>query len=156
MDYPPSGHPEEYSFSWQRGRILNEFQLHFIPQGAGTFESDDFLRLVALAFCVAAPLAYLAMERWLEGFAYRIEISWWIFLITGLAALGMALASAIVLGVDSIPAGNEAMQYLMNPKLSWPIALTALGILTGIGLAAGVLPARRAARLDPVESLRYE
>jgi len=71
-------------------------------------------------------------------------------------AIGMAVASAIVVGVDSIPAGNEAMQYLLNPKLSWPIALAALAILTGIGLVAGVLPARRAARLDPVESLRYE
>ena len=71
--------------------------------------------------------------------------------------LGLAFAVAVVLGVDSIPdAGNEAMQFLANPKLSWPIALTTVGILTAIGLLAGLFPARRAASLDPVESLRYE
>ncbi len=71
-------------------------------------------------------------------------------------AIGLALASGLVLGVDAIPADGQAMQYIANPKLSWPIALVSVAILTGIGLAAGVLPARRAARLDPVESLRYE
>lgn len=71
-------------------------------------------------------------------------------------AIGLALASGIVIGVDSLPADDMAMQYIGNPKLTWPITLASVGILTGIGLAAGVLPARRAARLDPVEALRYE
>ena len=53
--------------------------------------SKDFLKLVGLAFIVAVPLAYFAMQRWLDGFAYRIEISWWIFLMAGLTALGVAL-----------------------------------------------------------------
>ena len=53
--------------------------------------SKDFLKLVGLAFVVAAPLAYFAMNRWLEAFAYQVDLSWWIFLITGLAALGIAL-----------------------------------------------------------------
>jgi putative ABC transport system permease protein len=48
------------------------------------------------------------------------------------------------------------MEFLANPKLSWPIGLGTVGILTLIGLLAGVLPARRAASMDPVESLRYE
>jgi putative ABC transport system permease protein len=48
------------------------------------------------------------------------------------------------------------MQYILNPKLSWPIALICVGILISVGLLAGVLPARRAAAVDPVESLRYE
>ncbi|MBA2246174.1 MAG: ABC transporter permease [Gemmatimonadetes bacterium] len=70
--------------------------------------------------------------------------------------IGLALASGIVLGVDSLPDGNEAMQFLANPKLSWPIGLGTVGILVAIGLIAGVFPARKVARLDPVESLRYE
>jgi len=70
--------------------------------------------------------------------------------------LGLAVAVAIVLAVDSLPASNEAMVLLLNPKLSWPIGITTVSILTLIGLAAGVFPARKAAALDPVESLRYE
>ena len=53
--------------------------------------SKDFLKLVAVAFILAAPLAYLVMQRWLDDFAYRIDIPWWIFLLAGLAALGIAL-----------------------------------------------------------------
>lgn len=52
--------------------------------------SKDFLKLVLVAFVVAAPLAYLAAQRWLEGFAYHIELSWTIFLLAGLAALSVA------------------------------------------------------------------
>ena len=75
--------------------------------------------------------------------------------LTG-GALGMLLASLLVLGVASIPDANEAMTFIANPKLSWPIGLGTVGILTLIGIVAGVLPARRAAAVDPVEALRYE
>src|SRR5205807_6428 len=71
--------------------------------------------------------------------------------------VGLVTAALIVTGVDAIPTeGNPAMQYILNPKLSWPIALICVGILISIGLLAGMLPARRAAAVDPVESLRYE
>ena len=39
--YPPPGHPEGYAFFWQHGRILHEFQLHYITRGAGEFESES-------------------------------------------------------------------------------------------------------------------
>jgi len=53
--------------------------------------STDFLKLVGLAFLVAVPLAYFAMQRWLEGFAYRIEIGPGVFLLTGTLVLLIAL-----------------------------------------------------------------
>ena len=53
--------------------------------------SKDFLKLVVLAFLLGAPVAYLIMQHWLADFAYRIDISWPIFLMAGLAALGVAL-----------------------------------------------------------------
>ena len=71
--------------------------------------------------------------------------------------IGLAFSAMVVFGVDAIPTdGNPAMAYFANPKLSWPITSLCLGILVAIGLAAGILPARRAAAVDPVESLRYE
>jgi putative ABC transport system permease protein len=75
--------------------------------------------------------------------------------LTG-GVIGATLAALLVIGVDSLPANNMALQFLANPKLSWPIALTTVGILAGIGLVAGVFPARKAASVEPVESLRYE
>lgn len=53
--------------------------------------SANFLKLVLLAFLVAAPLAWLFMEKWLQGFAYRQSISWWVFVVAALGALLIAL-----------------------------------------------------------------
>ena len=53
--------------------------------------SSDFARLVLIAFVVGAPVAYLSAKRWLDGFAYRIEISWQIFLMAGSLVLAIAL-----------------------------------------------------------------
>lgn len=53
--------------------------------------SKDFLKLVLIAALIAFPVAWLAMNKWLEDFAYRISIPWWIFLLAGFIALAIAL-----------------------------------------------------------------
>lgn len=69
---------------------------------------------------------------------------------------GLIVAASIVLLVDMLPIDNPAMQYVANPKLSWPISIACVSFLVMIGFSAGYLPARRAAAVDPVDSLRYE
>ncbi len=51
----------------------------------------DFVKWVAIAFVIASPIARYAMNRWLQNFAYRTELSWWIFVLAGLLVLGIAL-----------------------------------------------------------------
>jgi len=53
--------------------------------------SKEFLGLVGLAFLIAVPLAWWGMRQWLQEFAYRVPISWWIFPIAGVAALFIAV-----------------------------------------------------------------
>jgi putative ABC transport system permease protein len=55
--------------------------------------SKDFVRLIAISFLIATPLAWLVMKNWLDGFAYRIPISWWIFPCAGLLAVIIALGT---------------------------------------------------------------
>ncbi len=68
--------------------------------------SKDFLRLVLFALIIAIPAAIWAMNAWLEGFAYRIELPWWIFAISGLLAL---LIAFVTVSFQAIKAA------LMNP-----------------------------------------
>ena len=53
--------------------------------------SRDFLKLVCLAILIASPIAWWSMNQWLQDFAYRIKIEWWIFLLSGLFAVAIAL-----------------------------------------------------------------
>jgi len=53
--------------------------------------SMDFVKLVALAIVIASPIAWWAMTKWLQGFAYRAPVSWWIFVLAGAAAIIIAL-----------------------------------------------------------------
>ncbi len=75
--------------------------------------NKDFIKWVMIAFVVAVPIAYYTMNKWLENFAYKTNLSWWIFAVAGVVALGIALLT-----------------------VSWQ--------------------SWKAARRNPVESLRYE
>jgi putative ABC transport system permease protein len=56
-----------------------------------TMLNKDFIKWVSLAFVIATPIAYYAMNLWLENFAYKTKLTWWIFALAGVLALGMAL-----------------------------------------------------------------
>lgn len=71
--------------------------------------SRDFLLLVLISFIIAAPIAWFGMHSWLKDFAYRIDISWWIFALAGL------LAVLIAVGTISFQAIRAAV---MNPVKS--------------------------------------
>ncbi len=53
--------------------------------------SLDFLKLVLIAMIIAIPLAWMAANKWLEKYPYRIEVSWWIFAVGGLLVVLIAL-----------------------------------------------------------------
>lgn len=53
--------------------------------------SKDYLKLIGLAILISIPIAWWAMNKWLENFAYRIDIEWWMFLLTGIATIFIAL-----------------------------------------------------------------
>ena len=71
--------------------------------------SKDLLSLVLIAFIIATPLAWLAMNNWLQDFAYRTNISWWIFAACGISMLMIAL---VLLSIRTIRAA------LANPVKS--------------------------------------
>lgn len=68
--------------------------------------SKDFLQLVVIAILIASPVAWWAMHAWLQDFPYRIAISWWVFIFTGLTAL---LIAFLTVSFQAIKAA------LMNP-----------------------------------------
>ncbi|MGZ5285727.1 MAG: FtsX-like permease family protein [Flavisolibacter sp.] len=55
--------------------------------------SKEFVKLVLIAFVIATPFAWWAMNQWLKDFAFRVNISWWIFLVAGCLALLIAMAT---------------------------------------------------------------
>jgi len=60
-------------------------------QGITTLLSLDFIKLVLIAILIASPIAWWAMHQWLQSFAYRITITWWMFALAGLGAMLIAL-----------------------------------------------------------------
>jgi putative ABC transport system permease protein len=53
--------------------------------------NTTFVKWVAIAFVIAVPIAWYAMRRWLENFAYKTDLSWWIFALAGLFVLAIAV-----------------------------------------------------------------
>lgn len=71
--------------------------------------SKDFIKLVLVAIVIATPVAWYGMNKWLEGFAYKSPVHWWVFLIAGLLAVVVAL---VTISFQSIKAAS------MNPVKS--------------------------------------
>jgi len=74
--------------------------------------SKDFVRLVGIAFIVASPLVYLAMRRWLESFAYRIEVGVGVLVLAGALALLIALLTVSYQSIKASRANPvESLRY---------------------------------------------
>jgi putative ABC transport system permease protein len=71
--------------------------------------STELVSLIALAFVIVAPLAWWAMNRWMQDFADRTDISWWIFVLSG---VGMLVTALVVSGFRTVKAA------LANPAES--------------------------------------
>lgn len=82
-----------YSAERRRKEVSIRKVLGASVQGVVVLLSKEFIRLVAIAFLVAAPIAWYCMHQWLQDFAYRITISWWIFGIAAIATIGIALVT---------------------------------------------------------------
>ena len=63
--------------------------------------SKDFVKLVLIAFVIASPVAWYFMNQWLQDFAFRVDIGWWIFALAGVLALAIALLTVSYQAVKS-------------------------------------------------------
>ncbi|WP_232073964.1 permease prefix domain 2-containing transporter [Spirosoma aureum] len=71
--------------------------------------SQDFLKLVLISLIIASPIAWWAMNKWLQDFAYKVDIEWWVFVLAGLVAVAITL---VTISFQSLKAA------LMNPAKS--------------------------------------
>jgi len=74
-----------------------------------TLLSIDFIKLVIISIVVASPVAWWAMDKWLQAYTYRITVEWWVFILAGLGAVIIAL---LTVGFQSVKAA------MMNPVRS--------------------------------------
>ena len=77
-----------------------------------TFLSTDFVKLVLLSNLIAWPVAWFVMNKWLQNFAYRIDIGWWVFVLAGGLALGIALVTVSTQAIKAAIANPvESLRY---------------------------------------------
>jgi putative ABC transport system permease protein len=91
-------------------RRVNEIGIRKV-NGATTPEilallNVNYLKWVGIAFLIACPISWYAMHRWLQNYAYKTELSWWIFATAGVIASGIAL---LTISLQSLKAAR------MNP-----------------------------------------
>jgi putative ABC transport system permease protein len=104
-------------------------------------------REIGVQMALGAHRGWITGPFVLQGLAYT--------LVGGL--VGLVIATVIIVLLGFVPVeGNEALEFLGKPTLSWEIAGVTALVLGGIGILAGYFPARRAASIDPAETLRYE
>lgn len=65
-------------------------------QGIVVLLSKDLLKPVLIATCIALPVGYYAMDKWLQNFAYKTPLSWWVFALAALATFGIALITVSI------------------------------------------------------------
>jgi len=74
--------------------------------------SKDYLILIIISVIIASPVTWLLIRRWIEAFPYQVPLHWWVFLYTGILALGIALAAV---SIQTLRAANsnptESLKY---------------------------------------------
>jgi putative ABC transport system permease protein len=104
-------------------------------------------REIGVKMALGARPSWITGPLLLEGLAYTV--------VGGL--LGLLGATLIIIGIGFVPTeGNDALQFLGKPTLSPAVGFISAAILGLIGLTAAYFPARRAAGVDPAQTLRYE
>ncbi len=102
---------------------------------------------------IGVQMALGARRSWITG---PFVLQGLVYTLVGGAA-GLVVAILIILALSLVPVeGNRALEFLGKPTLSWQIAIATASVLGTIGILAGYFPARRAAMIDPAETLRYE
>lgn len=148
--------------------------IEFLKQGEKVFKSINIfltvigaMSLIIAGVGVANIMYVVAKERTAEigikravGAKKRHILFQFIFeslliAFTG-GGIGILLSVGVIKLMWSIPAEEGAMEFLGRPLMSGAVIIVSVGVLTLIGLLAGLFPARKAANVDPIEALRYE